>query len=111
MRDKCKIGTLQVLSGGLEPVTDWDYGSSVRCRFAKQSTSEIVDGNRRHVTTTQIHLPASVTISSADNIQITHRNTSVLVDPEFYAVIGDPWRTIDNKVVVCTCERLPAGVS
>jgi hypothetical protein len=109
MRDKCEIGTIITVQNGPEPTQEWNYGASTRCRFLRTSTTEIVDGKRRHETSTEIHLPATSSVTDAARIKLTRRNTASLADYEYYDVTGDPWHTQDNKVVVCRCTGVPAG--
>ena len=109
MRDACKIGTYDIVSTGPEPTEAWTYGAETRCRFLKTSTTEIVDGDRHHQTSTDIHLPAGVTVSDSTRIQITKRNGSTISPVEYFNVKGDPWFTTDNKIVVCRCESVPIG--
>ena len=110
MRDAVEIGTLDDFTTGPEPSEVWSYRPAVRCRFIKKSTSEIIDGERTHLTFIEIHLPADVEVNNNSSFKLTKRNRSTLAVPEFYAIDGDPWYTEDNKTIVCTCQNVPVGM-
>jgi len=110
MRDAVQIGTLDEFTTGPEPSEVWSYDPAVRCRFIKKSTSEIIDGERTHLTSIEIHLPANTIVTNNSSFKLTKRNRSTLAVPEFYAIDGDPLYTELNAIIICTCKNVPVGM-
>ena len=109
MKDECEVGTFDVVSGGVEPVEAWTYGETIRCRFLRRSTREVVDGDRHETTDAAIHVPSGTTITNSSRFKVLKRNGRVLSTVEYYDVKGEPWETEGNRVIVCDCQTVPVG--
>lgn len=109
MRDLCKIGVYSDDTFGPEPEETFDYGVQTRCRFLRATSREVIDGKRRAFIDVSIHLPSPSTVSESSRIQLIRRNGATLQTPEYFRVTGEPWRTEDNRTVVCSCEQMPVG--
>ena len=109
MRDSCEVGTFDTVTGGVEPVEAWTYGATIRCRFIRRSTREVVDGDRHEMTDASVHLPSGTVVTNSTRFKILKRNGRTLTTVEYYDVKGEPWETEDNRVIVCDCQTVPVG--
>ena len=109
MRDACQIGIYDTDTAGPEPGETWTYGSAIRCRFLRVSTRDVTDGNEHHLSDVQIHVPAGTTVSTSSRIKLTERNNTTLGTAEYFEVLGEPWNTEDNRVIVLNCQSVPVG--
>lgn len=110
MRDEAQIGTLTEVTSGFEPKQDFVYGGVVRCRLVRVTSTETVDGKVRKSTSVQVHFRAGETIDETSRIRITRRNRTILLTPEYYDIVGEPWETKGNRTIVCDCANVPIGV-
>ncbi len=111
MRDRCEVGTYDTDTTGPEPGESWTYEPETRCRFTRTTSREVLDGNEHALTDVAIHFPVGTTLSASSRIKLTRRNGSTLTSNEFYEVVGEPWYTDDNRVVVINAQSVPAGAT
>ena len=109
LRDRAEIGTFVEVTNGPEPTEEWTYGPETDCRFVRTTTREVLDGKEQDVTDVLIHFRAGETISDSSRIKLTKRNRQALTTVEYYEMVGAPWYTEDNRLIVCNCSSLPTG--
>lgn len=109
MRDACQIGSRDAVTTGPEPTEAWTYGSAIRCRFARVSTREVVEGDVHEKTNVTITIPAGETVDDATRIKLTKRNRATLGTPEYFDVIGKPHYSQDNRCIVLDCVSVAKG--
>ena len=109
LRDAAQIGTFDTVSTGPEPSDEWTYATAVPCRFVRTTTREVLDGKEQDLTDVQISFRASETITDASRIKLTKRNRTSLGTVEYYELVGAPWYTEDNRLIVCSCQSVPTG--
>ena len=109
LRDKAEIGTFVEVTNGPEPVEEWQYSAAVSCRFVRTTTREVLDGKEQDLTDVQMTFRASEEISDSSRFKLTKANRSNLATVEYYEIVGSPWRTEDNRHIVCNCQSVPTG--
>ena len=111
MRDACEVGVLTAVTTGPEPTDTWVYGDTVRCRFIRRSTRELVDGDLRDMTDVRIHVPSGTAVENSTRFKVIKRNGKSLATVEYFDVKGEPWETEDNRVIVCDCQTVGEGIA
>lgn len=109
MRDRAEIGTFTEVKDGPYITETWVYDPEVSCRFVRTTTREVLDGKEQGLTDVQIHFRADQSITDSSRIKLTRRNSKRLDSAEYYELVGDPWETEDNRVIVCNCQSVPGG--
>jgi len=91
-RDSGKIGTASVPTGADPTDIAWTWGSTVPLGVDTSRPSETVDGSGASLTDGTIRIPLTVSVSTANRIQVTTRDGAALATPELYRVVGEPTR-------------------
>lgn len=96
LQDVCNIGTRSTTARvGYNPRSGgaWAYSTeATACGVGESTSDEVNDGSGATLMDVKIRFGLATSVDGHNRIKVIERHGTALASPEYFAILGDPWR-------------------